>query len=119
MSNEAKANATEMPIYLDYQATTPVDERVLAVMLPWFTEKFGNPHSRDHRHGWQAEEAVEEARRHVADLIGAAAKELVFTSGATESNNLAIKGSARRAEARRVRTDCGSTGRSRSVQQTK
>ncbi|MGH6912265.1 MAG: aminotransferase class V-fold PLP-dependent enzyme, partial [Geminicoccales bacterium] len=84
-----------MPIYLDYQATTPVDERVLAAMLPWFTEKFGNPHSRDHRHGWQAEEAVEQARGQVADLIGATAKEIVFTSGATESNNLAIKGCAR------------------------
>jgi len=85
---------TEMPIYLDYQATTPTDERVLAVMLPWFTERFGNPHSRDHRHGWVAEEAVEDARAKVAALIGATAKEIVFTSGATESNNLAIKGCA-------------------------
>lgn len=84
----------DMPIYLDYQATTPVDERVLAVMLPWFTERFGNPHSRDHRHGWVAEEAVEEARGKVAALIGATAKEIVFTSGATEANNLAIKGVA-------------------------
>lgn len=107
MSNGAKTNATEMPIYLDYQATTPVDERVLAVMLPWFTEKFGNPHSRDHRHGWQAEEAVEEARRQVAALIGATAKEIVFTSGATESNNLAIKGAARAAgEGRRHVVTC-------------
>lgn len=85
---------TEMPIYLDYQATTPVDERVLAAMLPFFTAKFGNPHSRDHRHGWQAEEAVEAARGKIASLIGATAKEIVFTSGATESNNLAIKGVA-------------------------
>jgi cysteine desulfurase len=101
MTNDAKRNSAEMPIYLDYQATTPVDERVLAAMLPWFTEKFGNPHSRDHRHGWQAEEAVEEARRQVADLIGATAKEIVLTSGATESNNLAIKGAARAAGERR------------------
>jgi cysteine desulfurase len=91
----------EMPIYLDYQATTPVDERVLAAMLPFFTEKFGNPHSRDHRHGWQAEEAVEAAREQVAKLIGATAKEIVFTSGATESNNLAVKGVARAAGADR------------------
>jgi cysteine desulfurase len=91
----------EMPIYLDYQATTPVDERVLAAMLPFFTGKFGNPHSRDHRHGWQAEEAVEAAREQVARLIGATAKEIVFTSGATESNNLAVKGVARAAGADR------------------
>jgi cysteine desulfurase len=107
MTNDAKRNSAEMPIYLDYQATTPVDERVLAAMLPWFTEKFGNPHSRDHRHGWQAEEAVEEARRQVADLIGATAKEIVLTSGATESNNLAIKGAARAAgEGRRHVVTC-------------
>lgn len=86
--------ATDMPIYLDYQATTPTDERVVAAMLPWFTQKFGNPHSRDHRHGWVAEEAVEDARGKIAALIGATAKEIVFTSGATESNNLAIKGVA-------------------------
>jgi cysteine desulfurase len=94
-------DTTEMPIYLDYQATTPVDERVLAAMLPFFTGKFGNPHSRDHRHGWQAEEAVEAAREQVARLIGATAKEIVFTSGATESNNLAVKGVARAAGADR------------------
>jgi cysteine desulfurase len=97
MADETK----EMPIYLDYQATTPVDDRVLAVMLPFFTEKFGNPHSRDHRHGWQAEEAVETARAQVARLIGATVKEIVFTSGATESNNLAVKGTARAAGADR------------------
>jgi len=84
----------EMPIYLDYQATTPTDPRVVAAMLPWFTEKFGNPHSRDHKHGWVSEEGVEDARGKIAALIGATAKEIVFTSGATESNNLAIKGVA-------------------------
>ena len=84
-----------MPIYLDYHATTPVDDRVLDAMLPWFSERFGNPHSRDHRHGWEAEEAVEAARVQVAALIGAQAREIIFTSGATESNNLAIKGCAR------------------------
>jgi cysteine desulfurase len=82
------------PVYLDYHATTPVDPRVLERMLPYFTAMFGNPASSSHAWGWQAREAVETARRQVAALIGAAAREIVFTSGATESNNFAIRGVA-------------------------
>ncbi len=82
------------PIYLDYGATTPVDPRVVDAMIPWLREHFGNPASRSHAWGWEAEEAVEKARADVAALIGADPREIVWTSGATESNNLAIKGAA-------------------------
>ncbi|KAI0928955.1 hypothetical protein AcV7_008709 [Taiwanofungus camphoratus] len=92
---EGTVGETVRPIYLDMQATTPVDPRVLDAMLPYFTDQYGNPHSRTHAYGWEAEKAVEDARKHVADLIGADPKDVVFTSGATETNNMAIKGVAR------------------------
>ena len=87
-------DARRKPIYLDYSATTPVDKRVAEKMIPWLTENFGNPASRSHGYGWEAEEAVENARAEVAKLVNCDPKEIVWTSGATESDNLALKGAA-------------------------
>lgn len=83
------------PMYLDMQSTTPTDPRVLDAMMPWMTQDYGNPHSSTHEYGWDSENAVEKAREEVASLIGASPKEIVFTSGATESNNIAVKGVSR------------------------
>ncbi|RGB26173.1 pyridoxal phosphate-dependent transferase [Rhizophagus diaphanus] len=92
---ETEVKKGSRPIYLDMQATTPTDPRVLDAMMPYLTQQYGNPHSRTHAYGWEAEKAIDMARQYVADLIGADAKDIIFTSGATESNNLGIKGVAR------------------------
>ena len=92
----------QLPVYLDHHATTPCDPRVFAEMEPFFTREFGNPASRTHAFGWRAADAVESARTRVAGAIGATAREVIFTSGATEANNLALLGGAR---ARRSRGD--------------
>jgi len=99
--------APKLPIYMDHAATTPCDPRVVEAMLPYFTEKFGNAASRNHRFGWEAEEACDKAREQAAALIGAGDKEIIWTSGSTESNNLAVKGAARMY----ARAGDGQTGR--------
>jgi cysteine desulfurase len=103
---EFRGARLELPVYLDHHATTPLDPRVLDAMLPYFKEQFGNPHSAQHAYGWSADEAVERARAEVAALIGALPDEIVFTSGATEANNLAIRGVAATTGARRHVVTC-------------
>ncbi|CAO3635074.1 unnamed protein product [Cunninghamella blakesleeana] len=94
-AKEQTSHSSNRPIYLDMQATSPMDPRVLDAMLPYLTEIYGNPHSRTHPYGWESEQAVDKAREYVAGLINADPKEIIFTSGATESNNISIKGVAR------------------------
>ena len=103
---EFQGEPLQLPVYLDHHATTPLDPRVLDAMLPYLTEFFGNPHSVQHAYGWAAEAAVDQARREVAALIGALPEEIVFTSGATEANNLAIRGVVAQAGARRHVVTC-------------
>jgi cysteine desulfurase len=103
---EFRGERLQLPVYLDHHATTPLDPRVLDAMLPYFTERFGNPHSAQHAHGWAAEHVVERARTEVAALIDALPEEIVFTSGATEANNLAIRGVAAHAGDRRHVLTC-------------
>lgn len=94
LETEDKLRPAERPIYLDAQSTTPVDPRVLDAMMPFYMDQYGNPHSRTHAYGWESESATESARKHIADLIAADPKEVIFTSGATESNNMSLKGVA-------------------------
>jgi cysteine desulfurase len=101
---EFRGERLRLPVYLDHHATTPLDPRVLDAMLPYLTERFGNPHSAQHAHGWAAEQAVDAARAQVAGLIGALPEEIVFTSGATEANNLAIRGAVNAGERRHMVT---------------
>jgi cysteine desulfurase len=103
---EFRGERLRVPVYLDHHATTPLDARVLDAMLPYFAEQFGNAHSAQHAYGWRAADAVERARAEIAELIGALPEEIVFTSGATEANNLAIRGVAARAGARRHLLTC-------------
>ena len=94
LGKEASHRGATRPIYMDAQSTTPVDPRVLDAMLPYYVEQYGNPHSRTHAYGWETEAATDKARKHVAELVNADPKEIIFTSGATESNNMILKGVA-------------------------